>query len=121
MKRTALITGASSGIGELATNLLAHRNWVVRAGYRTPRGRERLLNIHRENVCPLKLDVTDAASVNRARKLLRVDPARLSSHLGGANEATRPRSPQQLIGRQCIISRHIDDPQNAGDGVNADR
>ena len=55
--KTALITGASSGIGWATTRLLASRDWIV---YALARREDRLENLKKEfpkNVIPIALDL----------------------------------------------------------------
>ena len=60
----ALVTGASSGIGEATARHLASLGWEVFAGVRKDADAERLAGT--PNVTPLKLDVTDEKSIRTA-------------------------------------------------------
>ena len=64
MTRTALVTGASSGIGEACALRLARNGWRVLAGVRNDADAERLRALELE---PVTLDVTDAASIAAVR------------------------------------------------------
>jgi short-subunit dehydrogenase len=59
-QRTVLITGASSGMGRTTAAYLAKQGYVVYAGSRTP---EKLFDIRSESIHPLKLDITNAQSI----------------------------------------------------------
>ncbi len=65
---SALITGASSGIGRAAALRLAGSGWTVLAGVRDPAAGERLLADAgpRGRMIPLTLDVTDPAQIREA-------------------------------------------------------
>ncbi|MDR1208801.1 MAG: SDR family NAD(P)-dependent oxidoreductase [Clostridiales bacterium] len=63
MKRVAIVTGASSGIGRAAAILLAARGFAV---YGAARRAGRLAKLERFGVKPLPLDVTDEAACHRA-------------------------------------------------------
>lgn len=59
----ALVTGASSGLGEALAAELASRGWKVAAGARRA---EDLARLARDSVLPVELDVTDAGQVAAA-------------------------------------------------------
>lgn len=63
---TALITGASTGIGEACAQWLAARGWTVFAGVRRVEDGERLTAEHRGDLRPIILDVTDRDHIRRA-------------------------------------------------------
>jgi NAD(P)-dependent dehydrogenase (short-subunit alcohol dehydrogenase family) len=58
-----LITGASSGIGETCALMLHARGYQVFAGVRGTAAAERLRARGSARLCPVELDVTDAASI----------------------------------------------------------
>jgi NAD(P)-dependent dehydrogenase (short-subunit alcohol dehydrogenase family) len=60
MAKVVLITGCSSGIGQLTAELFAARGWSVAATARRPE------EISLDNVAALRLDVTDEASIASA-------------------------------------------------------
>ncbi len=62
MKKSLLITGASSGMGKACALHLAEQGYLVYAGSRTP---EKLAGLH-EKIHPVQLDVADAVSVKEA-------------------------------------------------------
>jgi len=64
MKKTILITGATSGIGRAATSEFAARGYEVFATYRTDTDRDALAAI--EGVHPIQMDVTSPADLERA-------------------------------------------------------
>jgi NAD(P)-dependent dehydrogenase (short-subunit alcohol dehydrogenase family) len=61
MKKTVLITGASSGFGKMAAKLFHTNNWNVIATMRTPEKETELAAL--DNVFISKLDVTDKLSI----------------------------------------------------------
>jgi NAD(P)-dependent dehydrogenase (short-subunit alcohol dehydrogenase family) len=61
---TALLTGASSGIGRACVERLSDRGWRVLAGARSAADREALAGVR--GVEPIELDVTDAAQIEAA-------------------------------------------------------
>lgn len=64
MKKTVLITGASSGFGELTAKLFQQKDWNVIATMRSPE-KDQVLN-KLSNVIVIRLDVTDQASIDAA-------------------------------------------------------
>lgn len=65
---TALITGASTGIGEATALRLAKAGWTVLAGVRDPAASERLTRAAAggAGLHPLQLDVTDSGQIAQA-------------------------------------------------------
>jgi NAD(P)-dependent dehydrogenase (short-subunit alcohol dehydrogenase family) len=73
---TALITGASTGIGRVTSLHLAAAGWRVFAGVRDPAAGERLRAKARTGeVIPLTLDVTDAQQIEAARACVQEETA----------------------------------------------
>lgn len=64
MSQTALITGASSGIGKASATLFADRGWNVVATMRNPDDGADLAG--RDNVVVTRLDLVDSASIEAA-------------------------------------------------------
>jgi len=64
MKKSILITGASSGMGLANTILFAQNNYQVFATYRNSKDEEQLKKI--KNVHPLKMDVTNDDDIQQA-------------------------------------------------------
>jgi NAD(P)-dependent dehydrogenase (short-subunit alcohol dehydrogenase family) len=64
---SALVTGASTGIGLATAQRLASRGWTVFAGVRRPDDAERL---RAEGLVPLTLDVTDQAQLAAAAEVV---------------------------------------------------
>src|SRR5476649_1549613 len=64
MKKTVLITGASSGFGRAAVKLFDANNWNVIATMRSPEKETELSTL--SNVFISKLDVTDRSSIQNA-------------------------------------------------------
>ncbi len=70
-RRVALVTGASSGFGLEMARLMAHQGYRVYATYRSPKRLKALQALsHEEDVHPLFMEVTQAASVEKAVKTL---------------------------------------------------
>jgi NAD(P)-dependent dehydrogenase (short-subunit alcohol dehydrogenase family) len=85
---TALITGASTGIGRATTLRLAAAGWSVFAGVRDPTAGERLLaEAVAGQVIPLTLDVTDAGQIEQARMRVEEETARAGAPRGGRLDA----------------------------------
>lgn len=68
--RSVLVTGASSGIGEACALQLASRGWKVFAGVRSDDAIARLSATGYGDVTPLRMDVTDAASIRAAAEFI---------------------------------------------------
>jgi NAD(P)-dependent dehydrogenase (short-subunit alcohol dehydrogenase family) len=81
-ERTAVVTGASSGIGEAVALRLACGGWRVLAGVRREEDAERL---QRQGLKPLWLDVTDPESI--AAAAVRVDEQPLAGLVNNAGVA----------------------------------
>ena len=64
MKKTILITGASSGMGMANTILFAQNNYQVFATYRNSKDEEKLKKI--KNVHPIKMEVTNTDDIQQA-------------------------------------------------------
>src|ERR1700677_4250899 len=64
MKKSILVTGATSGIGRAATELFASHGYLVFATYRKAEDGAALASI--ANVHPIRMDVTNADDVTRA-------------------------------------------------------
>lgn len=71
-EKAVVITGASSGIGELCALSLAARGWQVFAGVRNPvDGQKLIAKAANKQIYPLILDVTKAATVVESAKQVR--------------------------------------------------
>lgn len=79
--KTAMITGASTGIGYATTALLIEKGWRVFAGVRKQADAERLSAELGDQVTPVLCDVTEGASVTAAAE--QVDAALGGRKLGG--------------------------------------
>jgi NAD(P)-dependent dehydrogenase (short-subunit alcohol dehydrogenase family) len=64
MSRSVLITGATSGIGQATTSLLAARGYSVFGTYRNPRDRQALAE--QPGVHPVQMDLRDPAQIQQA-------------------------------------------------------
>ena len=62
-RKTVLITGASSGMGRATAIYLAKKGYEVYATSRTP---ERLFDIAQPNIYPIKMDIRDSSSIQKA-------------------------------------------------------
>lgn len=71
LKGAVIITGASSGIGKICAFTLAAEGFRVFAGVRSEQAGEELKNASLNRVTPLKLDVTDPRSIERAETRVR--------------------------------------------------
>jgi NAD(P)-dependent dehydrogenase (short-subunit alcohol dehydrogenase family) len=75
LSKVALVSGANRGIGaEVARELAADHGFLVFAGARQPDGVDRI-----DGVEPIRLDVTDEATIDAARDLIAADPGRLDA------------------------------------------
>ncbi len=70
-QRTALVTGASSGIGRATALLLARSGFTVLAGVRRPSDGESVQTEAHGELEPLLLDVTDAGQIEAAVERIR--------------------------------------------------
>ena len=70
LRKSILITGASSGIGKYMTEILAKRGWIIWAGYRDEKGKNELLKIKSEKIYPLEIDVTNNQLIIEAKKII---------------------------------------------------
>lgn len=80
-KRVALVTGASSGIGEAIARRLLAGGWTVYAGARRV---DRMSTLAREGARLLALDVTDDASMVAAVEAILADTGRIDALVNNA-------------------------------------
>jgi NAD(P)-dependent dehydrogenase (short-subunit alcohol dehydrogenase family) len=66
--RTAIITGASTGIGEACALRLDNAGWRVFAGVRKEADAQRLKSEASDRLTPIMIDVTDQAQIDAAAK-----------------------------------------------------
>lgn len=85
-QRAILVTGASTGIGRAITERLAAQGHFVFAGARKPADLAALARI--ENVHPVRLDVTDQADIDAARKLVEASGRGLYALVNNAGVTT---------------------------------
>ena len=71
IKPAAVVTGASTGIGQATTQVLIEKGWHVFAGVRKDEDTARLSQEFGDSVSPLKMEVTDSASMNAAGEKVR--------------------------------------------------
>lgn len=101
-EQTALVTGASSGIGEASALRLARAGWRVFAGVRRQEDADRLAA---ERIEPVLLDVTDTSSVVAARARLGDTPlAGLVNNAGIAVAAPLEFLPLDELRRQLEVN-----------------
>eukprot|EP00210_Caulerpa_lentillifera_P003630 g3465.t1 len=70
-KKSIVITGTSTGIGEDTAKLFAKKGWIVFAGVRKQADADRLAS-YDSNIKPVILDVTNQAQVDKAFEDIRV-------------------------------------------------
>jgi NAD(P)-dependent dehydrogenase (short-subunit alcohol dehydrogenase family) len=85
-REAVVVTGASSGIGADVVSLLAHAGFLAFAGVRSDADAARVATLH-EHVRPLRLDVTDAASVDAAAQTVAASGHVLRALVGNAGIA----------------------------------
>jgi NAD(P)-dependent dehydrogenase (short-subunit alcohol dehydrogenase family) len=101
-EQTALVTGASSGIGEASALRLARAGWRVFAGVRREEDADRLAAARIE---PVLLDITDTSSVAAARVRLGERPlAGLVNNAGIAVAAPLEFLPLDELRRQLEVN-----------------
>lgn len=85
---TALITGASTGIGRATVLRLAASGWTVLAGVRKSADGEALTAAGGERVLPVELDVTDTAQIAQAaERVNEIAPGGLDALVNNAGSA----------------------------------
>jgi short-subunit dehydrogenase len=85
MKKTIVITGASSGIGRATAVYFANKGWNVAATMRNPEKEIELQTI--ENIKVYQLDVTDQKSIEGAYKSITADYENIDALLNNAGYA----------------------------------
>jgi NAD(P)-dependent dehydrogenase (short-subunit alcohol dehydrogenase family) len=85
-QRAVVVTGASSGIGAAAAELLAREGFLTYAGVRSPEDGAKIAALH-ENIRPLRLDVTDRDSIAAAADVVAKSEAPLHGLVSNAGIA----------------------------------
>jgi NAD(P)-dependent dehydrogenase (short-subunit alcohol dehydrogenase family) len=85
-KHAVIVTGASTGIGNAISLLLARNGYTVYAGVRKERDRERLASEH-ESIRPIILDVTVPADIERCVATVRESGESLAGLVNNAGIA----------------------------------
>jgi NAD(P)-dependent dehydrogenase (short-subunit alcohol dehydrogenase family) len=85
-REAVVVTGASSGIGADVASLLAHEGFLAFAGVRNDADAARVATLH-EHVRPLRLDVTDRASIDEAAQAVAASGHVLRAVVGNAGIA----------------------------------
>ena len=107
MKKSVLITGASSGIGRATALYFQQRGWQVVATMRTPEKETELTKL--DGVLCVALDVTKPESITGAfraatQKFGRIDAVINNAGYGlsGAFEAISPEQIRRPVRHQCV-------------------
>lgn len=101
-RRIALVSGASRGIGaEIARELAADHGFLVYAGARDPEDVRRT-----DSIEPIRLDVTDQATVDAARGRIAADAGHLDSLVNNAGVYGEPTGAADypLAGAQEVLA-----------------
>ena len=85
-REAVVVTGASSGIGADVAALLAREGFIAFAGVRSDADAARVATLH-ERIRPLRLDVTDAASIAEAAGTIAASGHVLRALVGNAGVA----------------------------------
>ena len=85
-REAVVITGASSGIGADAALLLAREGFLAFAGVRSDLDAARVATLH-DRIRPLRLDVTDRASIDEAARAVAASGHALRGVVGNAGIA----------------------------------
>jgi NAD(P)-dependent dehydrogenase (short-subunit alcohol dehydrogenase family) len=98
---TALITGASTGIGHATALRLARSGWTVLAGVRKTADGEALRDAGGERVLPVELDVTDQAQIDQtAKRVNEIAPGGLDALVNNAGIGIG--GPLELISEESL-------------------
>jgi NAD(P)-dependent dehydrogenase (short-subunit alcohol dehydrogenase family) len=106
-ERIALITGASTGIGEACAKLLAEEGWLVYAGVRKAADGDRVEGLVPGRIRALQIDVTDAAQISAAAARVRDEQGRLDglvNNAGIAVAAPLEYVPIEMLRRQLEVN-----------------
>jgi NAD(P)-dependent dehydrogenase (short-subunit alcohol dehydrogenase family) len=105
-RRVALVSGASRGIGaEIARELAADQGFLVFAGARNPNDVERA-----DGIEPVRLDVTDQATIDAARDRLETDAGRLDvlvNNAGITGPWSEPAAEEDLEQAHAVLETNL--------------
>src|SRR5580698_6949160 len=98
--RVALVSGCSSGIGQLAAGTLVRAGWIVYAGLRTLAETQTAFAAESDQLRPLPLDVSDSGQIRAAIGRVQSETGRLDALVNNAGidrlAALEDQSEQEL-------------------------